>query len=287
MLNQRFLSSIVLISILVAILMVSHTPMGWLVPLVLALLSVQGIREFVEMAERKGLTIQKETLFTGTLIYFFGLYALRASKVFSPSLLDSAFIFILLFFFFVVEGIKKQYGENNLSTFKSFITSFAAFIYVPWCLGFTMKILYFFENSSVFKNTLGLQFVIFLFLVSKGTDIFAYWIGKNYGKHKLADKISPQKTMEGCLGGLVGATLLALISQQVYLTELSILQALIFGFAVSFVSQVGDLAESLLKRDTSCKDSGSLIYGFGGILDLLDSILFAAPFLYFLMCFFF
>jgi phosphatidate cytidylyltransferase len=277
---KRLLSSIVLIAILVLILWMSQGPTSWLVPLVLTLLSIQGIREFSSMAERKECIPQKETLFVSTALYFFGLYLLRDAGVSAQTSFDSVFLFILLCFVFVIEGYKKQRGAHSLSVLKSFATTLTAFIYIPWCLGFTMKILYFLENGR------GLFFLIFLFLVSKSTDIFAYLIGKKYGKHKLAEKISPKKTIEGSLGGLVGATVLALISQQTYLPELTFFQALIFGCTLSLVSQVGDLSESLLKRDTDHKDSGSCLFGLGGILDLLDSILLAAPLLYFLMSFF-
>ncbi len=259
--------------------MASQGPLGWGVPLVLTLLSVQGLREFAAMAECKGLFPQKGTLFVAAVCYIFGLYAVQKQELWRSQLpFDEACLFTVLFFLLLIEGFKKQCGGENICAFKTLAISLAGFIYVPWCLGFTMKILYFFENGR------GLQFLIFLLLVSKSTDIFAYLAGKALGTHKLADKISPKKTVEGSLGGLVGATALALVSQKTFLPDLSVPQALLFGFTVSAVSQLGDLAESLLKRDAGCKDSGSLICGMGGVLDLLDSILFTAPFLYFLMC---
>jgi phosphatidate cytidylyltransferase len=112
-------------------------------------------------------------------------------------------------------------------------------------------------------------------------DSGAYLVGRRYGRAHFAPHISPSKTLEGVAGGLALATLVSLV--MLLLAGQNPLAALLFGPLVGFVGQAGDLAESMLKRAASAKDSGDLIPGHGGILDRIDSVLFAAPAAYFYM----
>ena len=120
--------------------------------------------------------------------------------------------------------------------------------------------------------------LLFLFLIVWMADTAAYFTGKQFGKIKLAEQLSPGKTREGLLGALVGTFLLSLVG--VWWFELNILQSIYFVLLcvlTALISVVGDLFESLLKRNAGAKDSGSLIPGHGGVLDRIDSILAAAP----------
>ena len=112
-------------------------------------------------------------------------------------------------------------------------------------------------------------------------DSGAYLVGRRYGRTHFAPHISPGKTLEGVVGGVVGATIVSFVL--LLLAGQDPLGALLFGPLVGLVGQVGDLAESMLKRAASAKDSGQLIPGHGGMLDRIDSILFAAPAAYFYM----
>ena len=123
--------------------------------------------------------------------------------------------------------------------------------------------------------------VVTILLCVKATDIGAYFTGKTLGRHKLIRWLSPGKTWEGLAGGLAVASLVGLACAPA-LGELSWWQGLIFGGVVGFVGQCGDLLESLMKRDADVKDSGSFIPGFGGVLDVIDSPLVAAPVAYLL-----
>ena len=111
-------------------------------------------------------------------------------------------------------------------------------------------------------------------------DTFAYICGKLLGKHKLYEKISPKKTIEGFIGGVIFTQIAALIIY--YNTQLnaSLLFWLVLAFVVSLMGTIGDLIESKYKRQAGVKDSGAIMPGHGGILDRLDSIIFAAPFLF-------
>ena len=116
----------------------------------------------------------------------------------------------------------------------------------------------------------------------KSTDIGAYLIGRRLGRHKLIVSISPAKTWEGSIGGLVVAVIVA--SLFAVLTDImSIGLAVVFGAAVGVAGQLGDLLESMLKRDAGVKDSARLVPEFGGMLDLLDSVLTAAPLAYLIL----
>jgi phosphatidate cytidylyltransferase len=121
-------------------------------------------------------------------------------------------------------------------------------------------------------------------LLTWASDTFAYFVGRQWGRHKLIPKVSPGKTVQGAIGALVGTVLVALLYSEVLRQFGSYRMdwgaALLFGLLVSVTAQIGDLAESLLKRDAGVKDSGTLFPGHGGVLDRLDSLLFTLPMAY-------
>ena len=131
------------------------------------------------------------------------------------------------------------------------------------------------------KKENGFFYVLLVFLVIWVNDSAAYFIGTKLGKKKLCPKISPHKTWEGALGGFVFSlltTVLAGWAMNSFLTHhFTVMQLLSLGGLISLAGQLGDLAESLFKRDAGIKDSGSLIPGHGGILDRVDSILLISP----------
>ncbi|GAA0725452.1 hypothetical protein GCM10009430_31130 [Aquimarina litoralis] len=110
-------------------------------------------------------------------------------------------------------------------------------------------------------------------------DTFAYLVGKNFGKHKLLERISPKKTIEGFIGGFI-FTLIAGYLIAIFSDTLSIYLWLIISIIMSIFGTLGDLIQSKFKRQAGVKDSGSIMPGHGGIFDRLDSIIFASPFLY-------
>jgi phosphatidate cytidylyltransferase len=123
--------------------------------------------------------------------------------------------------------------------------------------------------------------VMLLLAIVMTSDTFAYFAGSAFGRHKLAPRVSPGKTVEGLAGGLVGGIVAALIVRRLGLPQVPLPAAVALGVVVSGFGVAGDLVESLLKRWSGVKDSGRLFPGHGGMLDRLDSLLFGAPVLYY------
>ena len=113
------------------------------------------------------------------------------------------------------------------------------------------------------------------------TDTGAYYTGRSLGRHKLAPRISPGKTIEGAVGGFITAMLTGPLCHYTFFPEIPLGQAMALGAGIGVIGQIGDLAESLLKRGAKVKDSSHLLPGHGGMLDRVDSILFCAPLLYY------
>ena len=138
----------------------------------------------------------------------------------------------------------------------------------------------------LYKENNGKFLIWYIAIASWGTDTFAYWIGNKFGKHKLTP-ISPKKSVEGSFGGIVGAVIMALIYTY-FINKYGNMNFSIhivagLTFILSILSQIGDLAASSIKRCVGIKDFSKLIPGHGGMLDRVDSILFIAPFAYFLL----
>ncbi len=146
------------------------------------------------------------------------------------------------------------------------------FLYIPFLLSHFILMV---------KLDLGRLLVLFTLVTVYFGDTTAFYVGRGWGRRKLAPKISPGKTVEGGWGAIGGSILGALISKYLFLPQLSPVHALILGGAVGVLGQLGDLWESLLKRSAQVKDSGTLIPGHGGLLDRMDSVLFAGPLVYY------
>jgi phosphatidate cytidylyltransferase len=126
----------------------------------------------------------------------------------------------------------------------------------------------------------GYKLVFFLLLVVWLGDSGAYYVGKQFGKHKLSPRISPKKTIEGLFGGMTASIVTAIVIHFTFFPKFPLFHAIIAGVILSFAGVIGDLAESMWKRSAAVKDSGTLLPGHGGFLDRFDSILFTAPILY-------
>ena len=179
----------------------------------------------------------------------------------------SAFLLLALFSY--------QYARYGTSgAIANWGASYLAIIYTGLLSAFVLAI----------RIDFGLWPLLMFIFVVKSSDIGAYSLGKLFGKHKFSPKVSPGKTWEGMAGAVIAAAIVALL----FATRCDIMNpwsAAIFGFCFAFIGQIGDLVESMLKRDAEQKDSANNVPGFGGILDIIDSPLFAAPFAYvFFMC---
>lgn len=163
-------------------------------------------------------------------------------------------------FFFV-----RQFS-NIESGFSEVAKRFFGLMYVALPLAMVMSILF-----------VGKWWVVYLLVVTKSVDVFAYFGGRFIGKRKLAAQLSPSKTVEGAIIGFVSAVVVSVIFSFFHLLSLN--ESLILGGLIGVIAQLGDLAESLLKRSVGAKDSNRLP-GLGGILDMVDSLLFTIPLLY-------
>ena len=131
------------------------------------------------------------------------------------------------------------------------------------------------------SGEIGSDLVFLLFFIVWGSDMAAYYVGKTLGRRPLAPLVSPKKTMEGALGGVTGALIAAFVARAWFMHSLTLIDCLILGVALGALGILGDLVESMLKRGAGVKDSASLGPGHGGILDRVDSLLYAAPLLYY------
>ena len=152
--------------------------------------------------------------------------------------------------------------------------SIAGIVYVGFCFSHLILLRFLAPEvmlqTPVGDMTLGCAFLWVMFLGTWASDTFAYFAGSFFGRHKMCPAISPKKTVEGFVGGLIGTT--------------AVVAAL--GVSIALAATVGDLAESLIKRYTGIKDSGRLIPGHGGVLDRFDSVMFTAPLVYYFIRFF-
>jgi len=138
-----------------------------------------------------------------------------------------------------------------------------------------------------FSPLLSAHLLSFFFLVLMGGDSGAYYIGRAIGKHKLAPSISPGKTWEGAVGGVVASLLMATLAHYWFFRELPLKWTLPLAFTMAIVGILGDLVESAMKRSASAKDAANILPGHGGLLDRLDSLLFNAPLIYYFAAFYF
>lgn len=153
-----------------------------------------------------------------------------------------------------------------------------AFLYIPFLL----------MHLVLLRQTpFGIQWLIVIMLIVMTNDSAAYYSGSAFGKHRLYPLVSPKKSIEGAIGGLLGSLVGTMLAKFTFFPQLTFTDAVVTAIVVGMVGQAGDLFESLLKRSFGVKDSGTLIPGHGGVLDRLDSILFAAPIAYYYVLFFF
>jgi phosphatidate cytidylyltransferase len=153
-------------------------------------------------------------------------------------------------------------------------------LYIGWLLSYLVA-LRLEPGTAAFPNA-GRDFVYLALLATFASDTAAYFVGKAWGRHKLAPAISPGKTWEGAAAGIIGAVIISVLFtlETPLQLPLSWWQAILLGLAISVFGQLGDLVESLLKRNCGVKDSGTLMPGHGGLLDRMDSVLFAGVVVY-------
>jgi phosphatidate cytidylyltransferase len=169
--------------------------------------------------------------------------------------------------------------EANREPITTAALTLLGLLYVPYLFNF-VALLAFMPGHTVENRYL----LIYLLAVTKFSDVGAYVIGSLIGRHKMIPRISPGKTWEGFAGAMATSLVISVVMVRLLgprMPQISFTDSVVLGLLLPLISVVGDLAESVVKRDASIKDSGNTIPGIGGALDLIDSILFTAPVLYF------
>ncbi len=276
MLLKRTISGILLtIGVFWGINISYSSTLSFIMPLGITIIAVLGLLEFYQLMEKKGVKTLKAFGAFSAVAYIWFLYWASLS-IKNTDINPEIFILFCLFAGFFLVYFLDIYSTKDHSALLDISVSFMGFFYIVWLLSFILKINY-------YPNIDGRKFLYLLIIATKSTDIFAYFVGKKFGKIKLCPRISPNKTVEGALGGFTGAIISSVIFKNYFLPQITIKHVVIIGILIGIIGQLGDLAESLLKRDAEVKDSSSRLPGLGGILDVLDSIFFTAPTMYFFM----
>ena len=258
---------------------------NWRTPslICIALLALLGQWEFYRAQEEKGHKVFKQSgLFCGALIFFvtwFFLIHQPAHARFIHLGLELVICFAVLGAF--IRLVVRQ--EDHRAPITTAALTVLGLLYVPFLFNFVALLL--FMPLDPHENRF---LLIYLLAVTKFSDVGAYVIGSMIGRHKMIPRISPGKTWEGFGGAILTSLVISILLTRFLETRapsLSFTSSIVLGILLPLISVVGDLAESVVKRDASIKDSGHTIPGIGGVLDLIDSILFTAPVLYFYLQF--
>lgn len=263
-LSTRVLTAVVMFGLLSAVVWA-----GWwaMLPALLAA-SVLGLYEYIRMLDSNDIDVRHGAL------YFFGTALIVASYPHFP--LEpwagggwrEAVLTVAVGSLLVLEVIRP--GERPL---ERVVYSLFGLLYIPWLLGYFMMLRYMPDAHT------GLLYFALPLLATFAADIGGFFAGYFLGRRKLAPEVSPAKTVEGAVGGLMLSFVVVLLVTQ--LNQIwSPLEALMYSLLVASASQLGDLSESLMKRALKVKDSGKSIPGHGGLLDRIDSLLFAVPVTY-------
>jgi len=234
-----------------------------------------GTFEFYEILRAKKMRPYKKIGITGAIIV--GIIAYFQSYVFTY------FVLTLLVMLLSTSELARKEQDRAINHIA---TTIFGILYVSWLFS---HLIFLRELPTVTGKSynLGFSYVLIPFLIAWGYDTGAYFAGRKFGKRKILARVSPSKTWAGAIGGtllsLIFLFAYRLIFNLRYLTDFDCFALAFFG---SIFAQVGDLVESLIKRDAKMKDSAAHIPGHGGVLDRFDSVLFVAPFVYYFLRFF-
>jgi phosphatidate cytidylyltransferase len=222
----------------------------------MTLFSTIGLAEFYSICRIRGLFMYSG-LFWGAalLIVFF-----TAPGLFLPLLLGAVLATMTLRLF-----LKR----DPAGSIPAVAAAVFGLIYMPGLMTFQLSLV-----------QAGPAWIVLLYSSVWAADSMAYYVGKGIGKRKLYAEMSPNKTMEGAVGSLIGGIVGAAVIKATLLAQITILQTVIMGLAVGLSTMIGDLVESMFKRDAGVKDSSHLLPGHGGVLDKLDGVTFAGPVFY-------
>lgn len=256
---------------------------------VVTLFAVIGVNEFFNFIGAKG--ARPDRVIGTAAVAALPLVVYVGDTFYATSLMTVALLATMIF-----QLTKTEVPEAIMSVSATFF----GVVYVGWLLAHAVSLRYIQpdlvarhgEHAAIALDPdVGIFFMLLCLVASLGCDVGAYFVGRAYGKRKLAPAISPNKTLEGAIGGVLTGAGLGLVCKFIFdlaipgslSIDFGIAATLLFGVAIAAVGVLGDLVESVLKRDADLKDAGSLLPGVGGVLDRIDSALFAIPVTYYLL----
>lgn len=258
----RLLSGIVLLAVLIAVIVTG----GNVLLAFTALISLIGLFELYR-------AVKLEKTLPALIGYLAGVfYEVLLFLDYGEHQMTLFLVFFLLLMAVYVLSYPKY-------VFEQIAGIFLGFFYVIVMLSYLYQV----------RMTAGGAYLVWLVVISAwGSDTFAYCAGRLFGKHKLPSLLSPKKTIEGCIGGVVGAGLLGLVYALIFKEHITAVANAVVVFPIacaigSVIAQIGDLCASAVKRNHEIKDYGRLIPGHGGIMDRFDSVIFTAPVVYLLL----
>jgi phosphatidate cytidylyltransferase len=266
----RVLSGVVFVPLLVAL---ARAGRGWFAGLIL-LFILLGLVEYLRLVRARGVRPSAPAavllgLAVGVLVWRF------------PTVGPVLGLTVAL----LVTGAVELLRREDSSPLLRIATAAFGIVYVAW-LGAYLIALRELPRLTGDDYALGGRFVLFTFLATWGSDTAAYAVGHRFGRTPLLARVSPRKTLEGAAGGFAGAVLFALLGRAWFARFLSLPDAVLLGAIAGVLTPIGDLVESLLKRDAAAKDTARIIPGHGGVLDRFDGLLFTAPAFYYYLLFF-
>ncbi|MBE3126814.1 MAG: phosphatidate cytidylyltransferase [Candidatus Atribacteria bacterium] len=231
--------------------------------IIIIIIALLGLKELYSIAYKLG---YRPSYILGSVLTFYFIiirvYDIYCWNYYIENIIITFFIILTFIFQLFKKDYSKVLAEISITIFGS--------IYLGYLLSFMLKI-------KDLPN--GNYYLISLLIITWANDTGAYLIGTKFGKNKIFPKISPKKTIEGSIGGII-FSIASTFALKNWL-NLTFNELLSLGLIISIIAQLGDLFESVLKRGSGIKDSGTLIPGHGGILDSLDSLIFTAPIFYY------
>jgi len=276
---RRLITTVILWTVILTALFSSNSLVSdGVFLLIIVFLALAGLTEFYGIIAKRGLACFKWCGLLGGVLLMVGTFLNLIGRIGtqgSPARVnDFETGFIILFVLGLC--VRQLVSKSGASGITAIATTLLGLMYVPWLLNFIQKI-------NFFPNVDGKYFLLYFILVTKFSDMGAYSVGSLIGRHKMIPRISPGKTWEGFAGAVLVSTAASLVFVRFFggkMAGMNLFQATILGVVLSVTAVIGDLIESLFKREAGVKDSGGLFPGIGGILDLLDSLLFNAPIMY-------
>ncbi len=261
---KRIMSGIFGIPLVIVVLLFSNK---FIIDIILALIALIAMHEYLNAVSKISKPVKWIGYISCLSISMIHLITKEYFNLFITTGMSS--VLTILFLHIIVTDMKINFKDISYTFFGIF--------YVVFFISF-FGFIYGLENGKIL--------IWYAIIAAWGTDIFAYITGKHLGKHKFS-KVSPKKSIEGCIGGAIGAVILSLIytylSNMYWGTNYSYLIIIVIEIFLSLIGQIGDFAASSIKRYVEIKDFGNLIPGHGGILDRIDSLIFLAPFAYVLL----